>query len=87
MGQALTTAAQQAFVESMALTTVVGAVIAFGGVLVAVLWMPHRPSDHADAVTAGSPGPVGLDAARDHRGGEQGGHGTGRDPQPDGAFQ
>jgi predicted MFS family arabinose efflux permease len=91
VGEALTTAAQQAFVESMALTTVVGAVIAFGGVLVAVVWMPHRPSDHVAAVAAASPtgsaGSVGLGLAGDHGGGEQGGQGAGHDAQPDGAFQ
>lgn len=72
MGQALVTAAQQAFVESMALTTVVGSVIAFGGVLVAVIWMPHRPSDHVESVTAAeSAGALGgLRLAGDQEGGE-----------------
>lgn len=58
IGDALTAAAQQAFVESMAMTSVVGAMIAFGGVLVAVIWMPRRPSDHAES----APGPASAGA-------------------------
>lgn len=88
VGQALASAAQQAFVEAMAMTTVVGAVIAFGGVLVAVVWMPHRPSDHVDvARAADSGGALVLGVAGDHGRGEQGGHGARHDAQPDGAVQ
>ncbi|MFN8520811.1 MAG: MFS transporter [Chloroflexota bacterium] len=87
LGQALVTTAQQAFVEALALTTVVGAVIAFGGVLVAVIWMPRRPSDHAQAVPlAASAGPV-VSLPGDHGGSEHGSRGTGRDTQPDGSLQ
>lgn len=86
MGQALVAAAQQAFVEAMSVTTVVGSVIAFGGVLVAVVWMPRRPSDHAPllAGSAGSRDAVVLPG--DHDGGEHRRQPGSPDPQPDSAF-
>lgn len=89
MGQALVSAAQQAFVEAMSITTVMGAVIAFGGVLVAVIWMPHRPTDHAQQLAAtGSAGPrVGLALSGDQDSGEHRGYHARADAQPDGAVQ
>lgn len=88
MGQALVAAAQQAFVEAMSMTTVVGAVIAFGGVLVAVIWMPHRPTDHARHLAApDSARPNGTVLTGDESRSEQRGYGARTDAQPDGALQ
>jgi len=87
VGQALVTAAQQSFVEAMALTTVVGAIIAFGGVLVAVIWMPHRPSDHAQAMPLAASAGAVVGPPGDHGRGEHGGRGAGRDTEPDGALE
>jgi EmrB/QacA subfamily drug resistance transporter len=88
-GAALVTAAQEAFVGAMSLTTIAGSIIAFAGVLVAVLWMPDRPSDHARLVAAsGSAGvgePVVLTGDREQ--GEQRRQHGGADAQPDGALQ
>jgi hypothetical protein len=89
VGQALVTAAQDAFVAAMSVTTVIGAVIAFGGVLIAVVWMPRRPSDHVATVPATGSAGLGDGSALSghHHGSEHRGHGAGRDPQPDGVFQ
>ena len=89
MGQALVATAQEAFVSAMSLTTVVGAVIALMGVLVAVIWMPNRAADavvpqasHGSAVVVGDPV-----AAGDHHRGEHGRQRAGGHAQPDGALQ
>jgi EmrB/QacA subfamily drug resistance transporter len=89
VGQALVTAAQDSFVAAMSVTTVIGAVIAFGGVLVAVVWMPRRPSDHAETVAVAVSAGLGDGPSLPghHDGSEHRGHGAGRDPQPDGVFQ
>ncbi len=49
-GQALVVAAQSAFVQAMAWTSVIGALIAGVGVLVAVVWMPDGPRATAAAI-------------------------------------
>ena len=54
-GQALVAAAQEAFVQAMALTSVIGAVIAGMGVLIAVVWMPDRPRVESATSDAGLP--------------------------------
>ncbi len=88
IGQALVVAAQDAFVAAMALTTVVGSVIAFGGVLVAVIWMPRRPSDHAESHTARGSADAfgGTLLAGDEGGSEHRRQGAGGGAQPDGAL-
>ena len=87
MGQALVTVAQEAFVSSMAVTSVAGAGIAFAGVLVAVIWMPRRPSDHVSLAPVGSGAVDGPDVSGDQEHGERRRQGAGADPQPDGAIQ
>ena len=87
MGQALVTVAQDAFVASMAVTSVAGSVIAFAGVLVAVIWMPRRPSDHVSLAPAPSATVDGLDLPGDQERGERRRQGAGSDAQPDGALQ
>jgi len=87
MGQTLVTVAQEAFVGSMAVTSVAGSVIAFAGVLVAVVWMPRRPSDHVSLAPAGSGVVDGPDLPGDQERGERRRQGAGADPQPDGAVQ
>jgi EmrB/QacA subfamily drug resistance transporter len=89
MGATLVTTAQEAFVSAMSWTSIVGSAVALAGVLVAVIWMPTRPTDHArKATVAGSAGPVDdVDLPGDHDRGEHRGQGAGGYAQPDSAFQ
>ena len=48
-GQQLMLAAQTAFVQAMAWTSVIGAVIAGMGVVIAIVWMPDRPNSESAA--------------------------------------
>jgi EmrB/QacA subfamily drug resistance transporter len=55
-GRQLLVTAQQAFVDSMSVTSLLGAVIAVGGALIALLWLPSRavPASVTDDGSRGS---------------------------------
>jgi EmrB/QacA subfamily drug resistance transporter len=67
-GAALTGAARSAFVDGMAAASLIGMVVAIGGAIVALVWLPARSSDRqsgivpdrtvAEAPTPGAPSPA-----------------------------
>ena len=65
-GTFLLTTARHAFVDAMAWTSVIGAVVAVGGALIALVWLPARAGrKDADEADVGSAAVVGSAAAHD----------------------
>ena len=64
-GDAITLAARSAFVDGMAIASLIGAAVAVGGAVVAALWLPARASgegatENALEPTAAAEDPPGL---------------------------